>query len=78
MAENQSEQKIKFVDANLKSYAHDAGRRAHDTGLDKRGAVTKTEGHYLVVQRRDGSVERLRRLPDTTKAHAGMVLTKKR
>lgn len=68
----------KFVDANIRRFAHDAGKRAHDIGLDKRGSVMKQSGQYLVVEKRDGSVERLRPLPATTKAKTGMIFSKKR
>jgi hypothetical protein len=67
-----------LVDANLRRYAHDAGKRAHDVGLDKRGSVTKQSGQFLVIERRDGTVDRLKSLPATTKVQNGTILSKKR
>ena len=65
------------TDANLKSHAHDAGRRAHDRALEKRGSVMKTQGGLLVVERRNGTVEVLREMPPAQSAQVGTILKRR-
>jgi len=67
-----------IVDANLRRYAHDASKRAHAVGLCKRGAVTKQAGQFLLIERRGGTVNRLKSLPATPKVQSGEILSKKR
>ena len=68
---------IERTDANLKTYAHDAGKRAHDRGLDQRGSVVKALDGKLMRQHRDGSVEVLRSLPDAERSQAGTILKRR-
>jgi hypothetical protein len=68
---------IKRTDANLKTYAHDAGKRAHDRGLDQRGSVMKAQDGKLMRQHRDGSVEVLRPLPDAERTRTGTILKRR-
>jgi hypothetical protein len=65
------------TDANLSSYAHDAGKRAHNRGLEKRGAVMKTQDGMLVIEHRDGATQVLREMPMPQPIRAGTVLKRR-
>jgi hypothetical protein len=58
--------------------ARAAGKSAHDRGLEKRGSVMKVNKHgMLVIQRRDGEVQELRKVAEPTFVRRGTVLKRR-
>jgi hypothetical protein len=68
---------VAHVDAHLSSYAHEAGKRAHDEGLERRGVVMKTQDGMLVVEHRDGATQVLREMHRPQPIRAGTVLKRR-
>lgn len=65
------------TDASLPSFARSAGTLAHKTGLEQRGAVTRTKDGVLVVERRDGTVQVLKKVAAAKPARPGTVLKRR-
>jgi hypothetical protein len=58
--------------------ARAAGKRAHDQGLEQRGSVMKVNKHgMLVIQRRDGDVQELRKVAEPTFVRRGTVFKRR-
>ncbi|QHJ01306.1 hypothetical protein GT347_26950 [Xylophilus rhododendri] len=62
----------------LRTYARNAGQRAHDQGLAVRGFVLRARGDELVRESRDGSVAVLRPMAPAQQVRAGLTLHKRR